>query len=176
MHSGKSWKIILKQQSTQNITVNTLSFWVEWKWPVKEKGPDQNFFIEKEYIYFKTKNRKLAFLINHLFNLEFDFDTSSLSLKELLLLNQRLYHTSCQSKEKELENILMRILEQDEDIPCSVNLLPDTLQRLAHKKTSDLWTLYEADWGRESMAARDLFSFERKLNNLSHIAQKRFTS
>ncbi|MBN2737589.1 MAG: DNA adenine methylase [Spirochaetales bacterium] len=150
---------------------------LELKNRFKKQALAREFYIEKGNVYFESQNRKLPFKKNHLFDLEFDFEPSSLSLEELQLLNQKLHQTSCQSKEEELEEILTRIREQDEDIPYFVKLLPDTLQKLAHKKNRPIFERYMKRIEALKAHRPDVFSsIERKLNNLNHLAEKRFTS
>ena len=109
------------------------------------------------------------------FALEIPENFDELNFDQLEELSSKLTNACCQTKEEELEEILLRLAWKNSDKRLLVKLIPQILNKLANKKNErsfNVWLPRIEKLKRE----RDFYSLiEEKIARIKEVAERRFS-
>lgn len=110
------------------------------------------------------------------FTLEIPENFDDLNFDQLNDLSEKLTNASCETKEEELSEILLRLDWKDSDKRTLVKMIPQTLNKLANKKNEQSfvdWLLKIEEVRKTNESLYSLIS--EKIERIKEIAERRFS-
>ncbi len=141
------------------------------------KLKEQAYSVEGDRVVFKVVETLVPIETRDLFELNPPGSLDELSLDELDLLYSKLQRSMCQTKEEELDEILLKIDGDTERNLYYIRLIPDRLKKLAHKKNRSRFYHYLESIRKIESAHRELYSLiKKRVDSIEQLAEKRFNN